>query len=200
MKSLSASKSFTPWQIDRKRMLLNVFTRIDGAILRGDKICKAIRRASHYYHGRKYKADPRRRIQLAPGTIRHLWDVWNHSGRNPAVFKLKYRSRPPYVPRNLMLRFAGWCAQHRLSSVRVAWKKFSVLKRNGRQTRGISYQMVCYHFRTADFYLMQLKLKISETALDELAGIKSRVIADITNRLPERAPRRRMERGNNWEI
>ena len=200
MKTLPASKSISTWQSERTRVLLNIFSRIDGAIRRREKISQAIRRASRYYHGREFKSDPSRRIRLAPVTIRHLWDVWNHGGMNPAALKLKYRARPPYIPRALMIRFIQWFSENRLPSIRKAWRQFSALKRNARKTQGITYQMVCWHLRSAGFYQIQNKLKIVESEQAAKTDLMFAEIGHITDRLPARAPRRRLKPGTNFQI
>jgi len=200
MKTLPASNSTPAWQKKRQRILLHIFSQIDGSISRGERICHAIRRASHYYHGRQYRCDPARRIALAPGTIRHLWDVWNHSGRNLASLNLKYGSRPSYIPRAVMIRFVQWFSENRLPSIHVAWQKFSTLKRNVRQTQAITSPMVYYHLHTAVFYNIQKQLKIIEAAQAELTDLKFTEIGHVTDRLPERAPRRRLAPGNNFVI
>jgi hypothetical protein len=200
MKTLPPSKSIPAWQTERIRILLRVFHRIDGAILRGEKISMSIRRASRYYAGRKYKSDPSRQIQLTSGTIQRLWGVWNHSGKNPASLKLKYYSRLPYVPRALMIRFVEWFSENHLPSIREAWRKFSALKRNVRQTQGITCTMIYYYLHTAAFYQIQRQLKIIETSQIKLTDLKFTEIGHITDRLPERAPRRRLAQGNNFQI
>ena len=83
--------------------------------------------------------------------------------------------------------------------VKEAWQKFSRIRGNFTAKR-ISYGQVCYSFRAAEFYLMQSELKAIETAQARLNKIKFKVITDITNRLPVRAPRRRVRREITFEI
>ena len=66
--------------------------------------------------------------------------------------------------------------------------------------REISYQQIIYHFYSADFYLMQAQLKAIEKAQAKLDQVKFAARADITNRLPERPPRRRVKRETDFQI
>ena len=99
-----------------------------------------------------------------------------------------------------MIRFVQWFSENRLPSIHVAWQKFSTLKRNVRQTQAITSPMVYYHLHTAVFYNIQKQLKIIEAAQAELTDLKFTEIGHVTDRLPERAPRRRLAPGNNFVI
>jgi hypothetical protein len=159
MKSLLFSKSIPAWQAERAKIILRIFRqRIKPAQKRGEPITRAFRHASRFYHGRPYRSDPSRRLALAPGTLRHLWDVWQSNDENPAAIRLNYKKRPPYVYRWLMVQFLLFCATEKQRSVISAWQKFSNLRRNARLARGITYGMVQYHFRAADFYQLKVIL------------------------------------------
>jgi hypothetical protein len=210
---LLPSKSIPGWQMERAKIVLSIFQhRIKPAIQRGEKISRAIRRASSYYHGRPYKSVPSRRLALAPGTLRHLWYVWQSNGENPSAIHLNYKKRPPYVQRSLMVQFLLFCSSKKQRSVKAAWQKFSNMRRNSRLARGISYGMVRYHFRATDFYQLKIilhsrdrhqartarhraafenvKLKLRAAELrneslirSELERVKARIISDLTRRL-----------------
>ena len=155
---------------------------------------------SRGYHRRALKSDPARRLRLTPPTLRRHFKSWNRNGQTPAALILKYRARPPYIPRPLLIRFVEFCAGKRLPSVKVAWQKFSARKQNARQGQGISYGQACYSFSAADFYLMQKQLKVIEAAQTKLAQLRFIAIADITERLPERPPRRRGKRELEFQV
>ena len=98
-----------------------------------------------------------------------------------------------------MIRFVEFCAANRLPSVKVAWQKFSTFWPN-KAARGITYGQVTYHFPAASFYLMQSHLKAIETAQVRLDEVRFAALADITNRLRERPPRRRVKRETDFQI
>jgi hypothetical protein len=175
MKNLLSSCSIPVWQLERSRKIHRACLCIQAALTRGEKITKALRRVSRRYHQRTLKSDPTRRIQLSAQT------------------------RPPYIPRPLMIRFVEFCAGNRLASVRAAWQTFSTRGQNAR-AKEFSVAQVCYCFSAAGFYLMQSKLKIIETAQAEVTQIKFNAIADITDRLRERPPRRRRNLADAFEI
>jgi hypothetical protein len=199
MKNLLSSSSIPVWQLERSRKIHRACLCIQAALTRGEKITKALRRVSRRYHQRTLKSDPTRRIQLSAQKLRRHLEAWNKNGKVPAAFVLKYRSRPPYIPRPLMIRFVEFCAGNRLASVRAAWQTFSTRGQNARAKEFFVAQ-VCYCFSAAGFYLMQSKLKIIETAQAEVTQIKFNAIADITDRLRERPPRRRRNLADAFEI
>jgi hypothetical protein len=200
MKFLHASKQIPTWQAERANKLHRACRRIQSAVAGGKKITKALRQVSRSYHRRALKSDPARRLQLTPPTLRRHFKMWNSSGQTPAALILKYRARPPYIPRPLLIRFVEFCAGNRLPSVKVAWQKYSTRKQNVRQGQGISYGQVCYSFSAADFYRIQKQLKAIETARAKLDQLRLKAIADITERLPERPPRRRVKKESNFQI
>lgn len=199
MKTLPASNSIPAWQIERAAKLQRACLCIKGAIQRGEKIRKAIRRTSRRYHGRPFKAGLKHRMALTPATLRRLYDAWQQAGEKPSAFRLGYSARPPYLPRKLMLRFAAYCAANRLPSVRVAWLKFSSRPQNGR-AQEFTYGQVTYSFTAANFYRMQEQLRLIEQAQAELDRIRLLAGAEITDRLPLNPPRRRIEPGNGFQI
>ena len=188
-----------PWQRERAKKIHRACLCVQSAETRGEKIFRAIQRTARRYNGRKLKSDPSRRLRLCPGTLRRWWDIWKRNGQMPAALYLKFRARPPYVPRPLLIRFVEFCATNRLPSVKAAWQKFSKLNRN-KAALEITYSQVAWHFRATSFYLMQRQLKTiaaTQAALDET---KFAAMADITNRLPERPPRRRVKRGTDFQV
>lgn len=199
MKKILHASNKSGWQNERLKILQRACLCVQSGIAHGEKISKAIQRVSRRYNGRALKSDPSRRLALAPGTLRCLWDKWKRAGEVPAAFKLKYRLRCPYIPRALLIRFAEFCASRRLASVRDAWHSFSKRPQN-RRANEFSYGEVCYSFSAADFYLMQAQLKSIETAQAALEQVKFKAIADITNHLPARPPRRRVNSKMNFEI
>jgi len=198
-KILHSSKRSSDWQSERAKTLQRACLCVQSGVARGGKISKTIRRVSRRYAGRKYKSDPARRLALTPATLRQWWDTWKRAGQIPAAFKLEYRSRCPFIPRPLLIRFVDFCARNRLSSVKIAWKIFSTHKQNGRVGE-FTYGQVTYSFSAADFYMMQSQLKAIETAQAKLDQVKLKAIADITNRLMERPQRRRVNSKMNFEI
>jgi hypothetical protein len=84
--------------------------------------------------------------------------------------------------------------------VRDAWRKFSALKLNANQARNISFGQICYHFATADFYFMKARLQVIEKAQFELDRVKFAALVDITNRLREKPPRRRVKHEGDFQI
>jgi hypothetical protein len=197
---ISAGIQIPAWQTERANKLHRACRRIQNALAGGETLTKALRRVSRSYHHRALKSDPARRLQLTPPTLRRHFKQWNQYGRSPAALILKYRARLPYIPRPLLIRFVEFCAANRLPSVKVAWEKFSMRKQNAKQTRGISYGQICYSFSAAVFYLMQKQLKAIEAARARLDQLRFKAIADITERLPERPPRRRMKKESNYQI
>ena len=198
--SLQTTSQIPAWQAERANKLHRACHRIQNAIAGGEKITRVLRRVSRSYHRRALKSDPARRLQLTPPTLRRHFKSWNRNGQTPAALILKYRARPPYIPRPLLIRFEEFCASNRLPSVKVAWQKFSARKQNARQGQGISYGQVCYSFSAADFYLMQKQLKVIEAAQTKLDQLRFKAIADIVDRLPERPPRRRGKRELGFQI
>ena len=196
---LPASKSIPAWQRERAKKIHRACLCIQNAVARGEKISRYIRRTSRRYNGRKLKSYPLHQLMLCPGTLRRWWDIWKRNGRVPAALYLKFRARPPYVPRPLLMRFVEFCASNRLPSVKAAWRKFSALNRN-HAAREISYSMVCYHFSADVFYLMQKLLKLTETAQTTLDQVKLAAVTNIAARLPERPPRRRARRETDFQI
>jgi len=188
------------WQVERANKLHRACCRVQKAIADGEQITRACRKVSRSYHRRALKSDPTRRLQLTPPTLRRHFKAWNRSGQKPLSLILKFRARPPYIPRQLMIRFAEFCANNRLPSVKTAWQKFSTRKQNALRTRGISYGQVCYSFYASDFYLMQKQLKTIEAAKATLDQMRFKAIADITERLPERPPRRRIKCETDFQI
>jgi hypothetical protein len=180
MKPLLASKSLPAWQIERAEKLQRACQTIKAAIQRGEKISKTIQRVSRRLHGRSYKSDPARRIALAPGTLRCMWDKWKLGGEIPTAFILKYYTQKQYIIRPLLLLFLEFCLANRSASVRQAWQKFSKNKRYSRQVSGISYAQVLSRFPVADFYLAQAQLQAIEAANGELDKIRFHAIAHIS--------------------
>ena len=117
-------KTIPDWQTERAAKLQRACLSVQGAVGRGEKISRAIRRVSRRYHRRNYKRDRSRRLALAPGTLRRLWDKWKIGGEVPAAFKLHYYSRPPFIPRPLLIRFCEFCATRRLPWSRKRGKSF----------------------------------------------------------------------------
>lgn len=189
----------SPWQAERAKILQRACLSVTAGIRHGERISRTIRRVSRRYHGRALRSDPKRRLALAPGTLRYLWDRWRRNGEVPAAFKLHYYGRPPYVPRPLVIRFAQFSASRRLTSVKEAWRMFSQIRGNS-AARGISYQQVVYSFPAAEFYRMQAELRAIETARARLEAVKFKAIAEITNRLPLRVPHRRSTQGNDSQL
>ena len=153
MNLLHSSKSIPAWQMERANKLQRACLRVQAALARGEKITTALRKTSRYYHRRVLKSDSARRIQLSPPTLRRHFEAWKNNEQTTAAFVLKYRARRPYVSRPLLVRFVEFCAANRLASVREAWQNFSIRKQNAR-AREITYGQICYHFPSADFYLM----------------------------------------------
>lgn len=183
MKSTSNLKHIPAWQTERSAILQRACRSINAAIQRGEKISKAIQRESRRHHGQPFKSDARHRMALAPETLRQLWDKWRHGGKSVTVFKLGYRARVPQLPRMVMLRFVEFCAVNRLSSMRIAWLKFSGRKENC-MAREFSYSQVAYIFTAADFYRMQQQLRWIDQAQAALDQIKRAAVAQIAERLP----------------
>ena len=199
-------KKQIPWQTERANKLNRACQCVKAAILRGENISKAIRCVARSYDGRMFKSDPARRLALSAATLRRLWDMWKRGGEVPAAFKLHYRARRPFIPAPLLVRFVEFCASNHLASMKTAWDKFSA--RGGSFGRGqhaskpltISYGQVCYHFRAADFYLMQGEQKTIQSAQTRLAQLRLKVIADVRHRLPDRPPRRRVKPETDFQI
>ena len=198
MKSLPVSKAIQ-WQTEKANKLQRACHSIQTAIERGQPIQRTIRRVARSLDGRPFKCEPARRLALSSASLRRAWDKWKRSGEVPAAFKLNFRSRPPYGPRPLLIRFVEFCSGNQLPSLKAAWQKFSNRRQNAR-AMGITYGQLCYHFRAADFYLLQAHLKTIETAQAALTNLRFKLIGEITNRLPERAPRRRLKPGTDFQI
>lgn len=199
MKTAPASKSIPAWQTERAAKLQRACKSIKAAIQRGEKIGRAIRRVSRRIDGRPYKSDPCRRLALSPATLRRLWDRWNRTGELPAAFKLNYFVHRLWMPRELLIRFAKYCADHRLPSLKQAWLNFS-LKHGNARARQFSYNQLVYVFPSATFNRLQGFLKASEMAEAGSRQLLFKTIADITDRMPLRAPRPRVAVGASFEI
>jgi hypothetical protein len=191
----------SPWQAERAAILQRACLSVQAAIQHCQKLKRAVRRVARRFNGRAYKSDPARRLSLAPGTLRMWWDKWRHGGEVPAAFKLNYYRPAPRVPRAVVIRFAGYCATHRHPNVKAAWQAFCKIPLNARQTAVISYGQVCYTFKAALFYEMQAQLKAIATAQAGLNAARLKAVAEITERLPLRVPRRLyVRRGNDFQI
>lgn len=205
MKTLQVSKSIQ-WQTERANRLQRACQTIKAAIQRGEKLSRAVRRAARSRNGRKYKSDPSRRLALTASTLLRLWYVWKRGGEIPAAFKLKFSSRPLALTAPVAIRFADFCAAGRHQSMRAAWQKFSAragafgLGRRKKNRPQISYDMLCYNFRAANFYRLQKALKGLHAAQINLAKERLDIIAGIRARLPDCLPRRRVKREITFEI
>jgi hypothetical protein len=194
------NKSTPPWQIERAGKLHRACLRIEAARARGEKICKYVLRTARRYNGRPFKCDPARRMRLCTSSLWRLYRKWRRSGKVASALILKYCKRPPYVPRLFMLRFVDFCASHRIRSMNGAWQEFSKLKKNVPQAKSISYGQVRYFFSGEAFQSLQLPMKEREAADARLTTVLWEIKADITNRLPERPPRRRVKHETDFQI
>lgn len=194
------------WQLARAKILQRACQRIRAAVAAGKPIQRTIRRVARSLDGRAYRGDPARRLKLSAKTLRRAWDNWNRGGQVPAAFKLNFNPRRKFIPAPVLMRFAEFCASRPLPSLADAWRKFSARGGSfghGRRAAGplaVSYFVLSQHFPAAVFYQLQAELKAIRTAQMNLGRLKLKAIADIRARLPDRPPRRRMNRGNTFEI
>jgi hypothetical protein len=106
----------------------------------------------------------------------------------------------------LLIRFLEFCASKRLRSLKAAWQEFSarpgVFARGRRAARPpqITYGVLRYHLNACRFYEFQAQLKTIESAQMVLAALRVQSVAEIRARLPDRAPRRRVKRENDFQI
>ncbi len=206
MKSPPASKSIPAWQIERANKLHRACVSVQARLAHGERKRKAFRRVARYHNGRSFKCDPKRHLHFSEQTLRRAFARWKRGGEVAAAFRIHYQPRRPSITAPVLVRFAGFCASIPMPSMKSAWNKFSA--RGGSFGRGqhaskplkISYGQLCYHFPTADFYLMQNELKAISAAQTKLAQLRFKVIADMRRRLPERPPRRREKKELEFHI
>jgi hypothetical protein len=204
--SLPTTKQISAWQDERAALLHCACKSVQTRINHGERKRKAFRRVAKYHSGRAFKCDPKRRLSLSEETLRRAFARWKQSGELPSAFRIHYQPRRPAIPALVLVRFTNFCAGQQLPSLKAAWKIFSA--RGGSFGRGqhaskplkISYGQLRYHFPAIDFYLFQTQLKVIQAAEIMLGKLRLNVVADIRRRLPDRLPRRRVKRENDFQI
>ena len=200
------SKSIPAWQHEHAKVLQCACQSLRASIAAGKPVGKAVRRKARSLDGRPYRCEPSRRIKLAAVTLRRWWGVWKRGGEIPAAFKFNFNPHRKFIPAPVLIRFAEFCASRPLPSLADAWRQFSARRgsfghgRRAARPQQISYFVLSQYFPAAVFYQLQAELKAIHTAQMNLGKLKLKAIADIRARLPDRPPRRRMKRGNTFEI
>jgi hypothetical protein len=204
MNKSAASKA--DWQSERAGILHRACGALQSAVQAGKPVCKSLQLISRRYHGRPFKADPSRRLQLSPLTLRRAWNAWRRGGEVPSAVRLKFRPAVPAVPAPLLVRFAEFCASTRQPSFKTAWQRFTAKGstfgrgRRAGQPPKVSLAQVRHHFGVGNFYRMQASLCAIQEEQLKLARLRLKVTADLRHRLPDKLPGRRVNREINFEI
>jgi hypothetical protein len=185
------------WQNERSKLLHRVCKSFDAALQRGEPACKTINKISRRYQGRLYSANPTRRLQLSPISLRRAFKQWRLGGRLPSAIRLKFKPAPG-IPAPVLIRFTEFCARRRQSSLQAAWRNFQRTW-SGNHAH-YSLNQVRRHFGAVNFYRIQTSLRAIETEQGKLAELRLNIIADLHGRLPAQRALTRSKRAINFEI
>lgn len=195
--SLHFSKQIPAWHRERATRLHRICSSIAARSARGEKRKKIIRRFVWTYKNRNYKCDARRPLNFSTGAISRAFYIWRRNGQVAAALLPQYKPRQPALTAPILIRLTNFCASQRFETMKAAWERFSARGGNrgfGRRARKrlkISYGQVRYYFPASNFYQLQGQLKAASTAQKNLGALRLQIIAQIRERLPDYAPRRR---------
>jgi hypothetical protein len=198
MKTLPASNKIPAWQSERAyKKLQRACLRIKAAIQRGEPITRTIRRVARSMNGKPYRCDPSRRLALSPASLRRFWDKWRRGGEVPAAFALNYFPSHRIVYASLLIQFVNLCTAREFRNFKTAWQVFCAPGRRGKKP---TYDTLLRNLPPGCFKTFRCQWKIIRQAQMKIARARLNFIAKILESVPERAPRRRLAPGNNFEI
>lgn len=139
-------------------------------------------------------------------TLRKHFYQWKKGGELAAVFQLKYRKAQSVFKAWMLIRFLNFIVERRHASMKAAFESFS---RHGRGFTGgqrgakppeISYGQLCYHFPAKHFYLIREQQAARDRAQRRLVELQTGITSELQQRFPDRRPRPRTKRGNDFQI
>lgn len=89
------------WQRELLNLRLDACRRILAGSLRGLPIEPLLRRQANRLNGRRFKADPKRRVRMSWETMRRVYYGWLGAGRKRAALALRYGSARKIRPGHL---------------------------------------------------------------------------------------------------
>jgi hypothetical protein len=112
------------WQRERDRIIAHICRRMEKRNERGQSLDAAARLYSRHWHGRPYRTDPHRPLQLSSKTILRHFRAWRKAGRTPAAFALHYKSPNKFEPGHVF-EFAQLCAAPGVRSLTAAYAQLT---------------------------------------------------------------------------
>jgi hypothetical protein len=92
----------TSWQDRRAELLQQACNEISQLEREGLGVCRAIKRVAREFNQRALGGG--RRLNLSEKTLQRVWYSWNASGKNPAIFALKYSANDRQIVDSLLLQ------------------------------------------------------------------------------------------------
>lgn len=177
--------TLSAWERERLDIVLRACRSLKLHNERGESIWGAAKIVSRRYHRWAFKADPKRRLKLAPGTLVQAYYRWKHAAESPAVLASNYAHGRRAVSATVALRFVKFASARYWPSLRAAWLAFC--KQSGSKPR---YDQLRRNLPRNYFEPVNRRQRLIALAQKEIDALRTQAVAEIRARMPVRMPRR----------